>query len=1051
MRILHISDLHTEAEGNRDRDRLVEAMITDVKSQLAHGPLDLVVFSGDLADEGREDEFKNGKVLLIDRLIDDLAVEPERIVVAPGNHDVDRDAIRPILESGLRSQLVDRDSLNSFLDSPREARDALERLDAWSAFAVGARLAPLRPVGPTTGVAAFEVGDRSLGIVVANSAWRCSGNEDKTNLLVGARDVETALDEIGECDVRLLAMHHPLDWLASFEADELLSILETRGAIVLSGHEHKAKPTATKSPWGAAVFLRAGCLYSHIKYPNAYYLLDADPDTRRLVVRARGWYEERRVFDQETKVAEDGEAKFDLPDRGGAPDSGHPPFSTVVGLIASAAEELRMLPEELTGSRRALASVDDVLIPPRFLSVPYEDAQAAATPDKGIADHETDALRQLMEDEVLIVSGDAQAGVSSALFWLLDQAYRADATKMPAYLPATDGAFGRAKEKQALAKAAGRFGHRKEESADPDLLLALDDVDHLSEAKLNRLAAFIASEDRHRYALGCGSEQWVQVGKALEEAGVSYSRVFLSKFGRVQLRMLAETIDHGGQADVDRIHELIRTQNLPETPFNMVALIAVQGTDISGSDLNESNLLEAFVNLLLGSGELTDFENLGMDLRKRIHLLGELAHAFHQLPERSMPTQEVERFLIDYFAAKGLQVGAGDVLRSLIGRHVLIEQDGRVGFRHPALLHLFLGQWMLEKESHKEEMLADPKANSAAITHAAGLKRDDRDLLERVGAYAREIIAEVAELVSRSKVDEILDGYETVDTWGPDRLDEMLAQLPERKSNEELDQELDRLSEAVDVNRKPPDSPAIEALTQVHKATVFLSDVLRNSELVDDVDLKQALLELAIEGWVLAIGVMMTDEVNGDSFREQIAEVLGDLPDDENHREVVTHLALLFSVLVMGAAAKHHLGNRQLATSIEAALANEEFTSSETATQIAVGIEAALESSDWPKRLDQLLERLGRGTFLRNTTLSMSVFTYRTTPNENLAQAVAPVLAEKLAPEKRRERGGAATRGAAVDKIKRRLLETRRYYQEGIVPALPAAKTDGEEQEGEAA
>jgi predicted MPP superfamily phosphohydrolase len=1040
MRLLHISDLHAEAQDNTDRKHLAEKMLADARRFQEDRPIDLVLFTGDLAARGRDPEYQRVDQLVLRPIVDEIGIDRDRIVVLPGNHDVDRGEIRAIVESGLREQLVNRDALNALLDSPRDVADAFERLAAWKRFTENSDLGSLDPVGPTAATKILELGAGSLGLVVLNSAWRCSGDADKTQLLVGARDVEAALDQIASCDVRLVAMHHPLEWLAPFEADELQSVFETHGAIVLSGHEHRAKPTATKSPRGAALYLRAGCLHQHVRYPSAYYLFDVNPPGRELTAHARRWYRDRDTFDEDTEVARHGLATFDLPRASDTPDPGHPPFSTVMTKIASAAEELRVLPEELSAARTNAASVEDVLIPPRFLSVPYEDAQAAATIEKGITDHECDAVERLFEADVLIVSGEAQAGVSSALFWLLSQGYRTDATKMPAYLQAADGAFGRAKERSALSKAAGIFGHRKEESPDPSLLLAIDDIDLISERRRKLLAEFIAREPRHRYILGCDSEQWVQLGNALEEADVSYSRVFLSKFGRTQLRLLAETIDHGGQADLERIYGLIRTQKLPATPFNMVALIAVQGAGLFSADLNESNLLEAYVNLLLGSGELSDFENLGMDLRKRIHLLGELAHKLYALPEHSMPVQDVEKFLIEYFSAKGLQLRAGDVLGSLIGRHVLIEYDGQISFRHPAMLHLFLGQWMLEDPVHKEEMLADPKANFAAITHAAGLKRNDHDLLRRVGEYTREIVGEVAELVPRSKVDEILAGFETVDTWDPERLDEMLAQLPARKSNEELDHELDRLAEAVDVNTKPPDSPVAEALNEVHKATVFLSEVLRNSELVDDVGLKQELFEVAIEGWVLATGVMMADDIHETSFRELIAEVLGDLPDDAAERELITHFLLLFCVVILGAAAQHHLGTRQLASSVEAALENPHFVESSTATQIAVGIEAGLEHSKWPKRLDQLLERLPRGTFLRNATMSVSIATYRITQNEFLAKAAAPVLAEHLAPEQRRQRGGAAQRGREVDGIKRRLADTRRSYQEGVAPnkALPS-------------
>jgi len=113
IRILHLSDLHVSRADWENRERIVSAMLKDAKSYAAERPIDLAVFSGDLAKEGLPEEFKLGRELLLDRLVSELGVAPERVVLVPGNHDVDRRAIRDIVEHGLASTLTEEPAVDN--------------------------------------------------------------------------------------------------------------------------------------------------------------------------------------------------------------------------------------------------------------------------------------------------------------------------------------------------------------------------------------------------------------------------------------------------------------------------------------------------------------------------------------------------------------------------------------------------------------------------------------------------------------------------------------------------------------------------------------------------------------------------------------------------------------------------------------------------------------------------------------------------------------------------------------------------------------------------
>lgn len=80
--ILHFSDMHISAEDNS------EQILSGITAGLTE-KVDLLIFSGDVANQGRAEEFDKAKTLLTG-LCDTLKIKKN--VYVPGNHDIKRDA-----------------------------------------------------------------------------------------------------------------------------------------------------------------------------------------------------------------------------------------------------------------------------------------------------------------------------------------------------------------------------------------------------------------------------------------------------------------------------------------------------------------------------------------------------------------------------------------------------------------------------------------------------------------------------------------------------------------------------------------------------------------------------------------------------------------------------------------------------------------------------------------------------------------------------------------------------------------------------------------------
>ena len=675
-----------------------------------------------------------------------------------------------------------------------------------------------------------------------------------------------------------------------------------------------------------------------------------------------------------------------------------------------------------------------MLIPPRFLSLPYREAKAAATLQDGIGDKEVDAVDISLNNRVTLVCGDPQSGMSSALLWLLSKAYERDGKEMPAYLRGDHAALGRAKEKASLRKAAGLFGYEAGGDDIPDLALAIDDCHRASDKRIGRIAAFINDNQMHRYLLGTTSADWTRVSAALDDAGVDHERVFLAELGRRDLRALAKTVSPGAEADTERIFGLVQSQNLPRNPFTLIALIAVlQAAATAATDLNETSLLQAYARLLLGGDELVEVEQLGMDYSKRVHLLGEIAHLITESGKASLPGQDVEAFVLSYFRERALQLSSGEVLTSLILRGILVRRQDEITFSNPAFRELFLAEWIRAQAHHErqEEMLSKFPENAASIVHVAALDRDNKALLEGVAECARGVIEQVMAEVPLSQVDEILESGQTLGSWNSDNFGQSLELLPAgRRSEAELDEEIDRLSVALGTNERDTEGSLAEAVSKIEPATALLSDVLKNCELVDDVRLKHDLLRLSIQGWVTVLGVVIASDAHEESLREITATSLDDLdPDDE---EKLTAVLLLVLVIVTTIVSFRHLGSRHLVQTIQSVLDDSEVAESASAKSLLVWLETQLDASRSAADLEALLEELPEGSFIYNVTMALLLVKYRTVHDEGKADSFLDVLVDTL--DQSPEGGPAASiqRDRSRQSIRSQLVQSRRAYQGGV-------------------
>ena len=180
-------------------------------------------------------------------------------------------------------------------------------------------------------------------------------------------------------------MHHPFEWLADFDADDVRTALEHRGVFVLMGHDHSSDPTTEWSKRGAALYSRAGCLYAGRDYSNSYTILDLDLDRRTVELQIRRWWPnlgDRGAFGPASDLADGGQLSLPWPDASSTLAVHTVGVSEVLEPLAQMAKDLSVLDEPANAELQA--RVDDLLVPPRFWPVPDPQVFDATVSDQPI-------------------------------------------------------------------------------------------------------------------------------------------------------------------------------------------------------------------------------------------------------------------------------------------------------------------------------------------------------------------------------------------------------------------------------------------------------------------------------------------------------------------------------------------------------------------------------------------------------------------------------------------------------------------------------------------
>lgn len=245
LNILHISDIHFKDYQNNtylDLDKDIQTEIElDLKNlKTVYKSIDAIFIGGDIAFSGAEEEFEIAYEW-IKKITHITGCKEENVLTVPGNHDVERDKIDPVVEliqSDFRKYKtrpeLDR-KIEKFFTSEQSVDTILQPLHNYNNFA--------QKYGSTTGKRNrlywekdFVLDERIFRVRGLNSALISNKSDDKDSakLILGSQQCQMLREE---GVIYSVLCHHPTDWI--YDGNEAYLDFKARARLHLFGHKHE--------------------------------------------------------------------------------------------------------------------------------------------------------------------------------------------------------------------------------------------------------------------------------------------------------------------------------------------------------------------------------------------------------------------------------------------------------------------------------------------------------------------------------------------------------------------------------------------------------------------------------------------------------------------------------------------------------------------------------------------------------------------------------------------------------------------------------------------
>jgi len=856
IKIIHVSDLHLES-GNPSFEKIdiITAFAEDIKKYV--DDTTLLFFSGDAIDKGgkgfKEERmkcFEDFEEIFVNKILQENPKLKNKIFIVPGNHDVFRDKIDSISEDGLKSNLVTPKKINEFIINNRNNPKHLERITDYKNWEKS-----FYETYPNSDYSLFEntfilkIGLYNIGITCLNSSWLCKDDNDKENLIIGKNQIDTSLNKIKNCQVKLVLSHHPIEFLNEIDRDLIKMELFKNYDILFTGHVHELASSYTQDLYGNIFISIANSTIGddakERRYANGYSIIEFTPN-EKIKVLYRKYIEPHKKFVPNTEIGtEDGTKEWQI-----MKDETLAKFEIVATLVDDISNKYcEKLNDHLimsANNTNTTCSIDCLFVEPTILNYPQYSMKESETIHyniEKIITRKTNFLIYGLKESGKTIFIDKLFLESIRKFNLLN--------KIPVYLRFSDF-----KNKDAEVVIKEFFSKPKEQVAallsENDTIIFIDDIAFTDKYKDQILSLKGLLIKYPRIQIIATTDLLLE--SAMPTDYLAFNDVlefdvgFIQNLNSHEIKELISKWFLGKEVDFqENMEKLMKSFidfGLPKTPLSVTMFLWIFEKQ-EKRPLNNSVLVEMFIENLL---EKTNIENIyseTFDFTNKKRFLSFIAKHMRDIGNADLSYSinyvDLLNFSNNYLKTR-FSGKPQKVLDDLIRRGILCyEEDNLVRFKSAFFFHFFLSLQFDYDSEFKKNVLTDDNYLDyiEEIVYYTGLKRDDLDFLNFTQQKLNEAFGDFNNDVSNNhkKLDRVLETSKKSETFAFQLPEDKMETKPSEKQMEEV---YDNQLSAIPVQRIIPKKTGKNFFTKINidKVLKLASNVLKNSEDVDDFDLK---------------------------------------------------------------------------------------------------------------------------------------------------------------------------------------------------------------------
>jgi UDP-2,3-diacylglucosamine pyrophosphatase LpxH len=855
FRFVHISDLHFSDDWQQKQ--VLTALLVDLELLVKTAAIDAVIFTGDAAAKGRTNQEAIEQILA--RFVSQVrgvVGSNTPFLICPGNHDVD-----------LKARLSVFDPIFQAINSPAKASNLALEAASSAAAPLWGHLAGFRKLAKAIDADAFSIsplfytkqliaqGTR-VGFACLNSAWMTSGGgvEDYGRLYVGEAALQAAHAEIKDADVKIALLHHPLEWLAPEEQAVIQRQLTLNFDGLLCGHKHDNNADTLQSNVGHLFTSNTGCVYQSREYFNGYSIIEYHP-AREWKVSAREFYFQRNVFDVATRFAPAGECVYPIIGKA----EGYR-ISIATDVFRAINERANALLLSSTASELAPKSLGALFVEPPLSEVSEKELLTRSR-DGTLATESYVSLHALAKlDKCLLFVGKRETGKSMLLHHIAVNQFQNFCSDARLGV-VVDLQVARKLTQAGLLEQAVEFCGGEIPRRDlikllehGQLLVCIDNVDIHDQGCVDLVAEFTKAYPRVRFVLAAAEETLdVLSGKGVPDLGIPVARIFVHSFRTHQTKELVRRWFGSRHLAVDEhcqtVHKLLGRLRVPHTPFLVSVLSWVLEQKPGSVVINRASAIEVLVEGLLEKFKESKARK-DFDSTIQQHFLTELAVELNRADAEWQSKLVFEEFVLAYFKRKGLTVSTEGFAAELVRKGLLYDAGDRVGFKFDCFRAFFLAKRFADADELWHTAL-DPQNVRRYVMELdlfTGLHRDRADVLRLAKVRCVEAYEALEVSIDIEEIDK-LGATGLADTRNLfDVLQKSLIAVNGTTNSERLELP-DVVSADHEEARKRRHLPDLGEVGRFIESLRAFSMILRNSELVDDIDLKRTSFDVALTHW----------------------------------------------------------------------------------------------------------------------------------------------------------------------------------------------------------